>query len=410
MTTPVPTPASGPELLEVPVAVWAFGVSLLSFVIALAALGWQIAKHFLDGGRVKVFLNTAIWEPEVSLYTITNGKFGFPDDDTARSATDGKGLELAQLVVENPGRVPVTVHSPGIYITGHGKKNHSISPRSFSTGDSFGHDRSTTERTVRLEPYARTTFLLDYWSIVPNLFGDTSVDHIVLRGQVGVAGRSNRPQRSKWRRRWTIARGSYTAIGGPPSFTPFAVLWRELYVQLPERDDPDRHPQSGPATTRGMAGFILDQAMSRFDERPEREELQHAVEEIAKERGDRFPIVGIGLYHGYEALGRLEGHLKPWTDGLMFRAIANHRDVSEELRRMDAVQAARATAIAADNLSVIDADVIPRDQSDGAESGAEQDRRSDQEKTGSSRTVLNTPDDSSEMPEHTAEDEEFERD
>ena len=43
-----------PVFLGVPVAVWALIVSSLSFTIALVALGWQIIKHFLDGGRVKV--------------------------------------------------------------------------------------------------------------------------------------------------------------------------------------------------------------------------------------------------------------------------------------------------------------------------------------------------------------------
>ncbi|MGW6035211.1 hypothetical protein ACWFOS_16280 [Gordonia terrae] len=350
--TPVPAlppaPASGPELLDVPVAVWALGLSLLSLGIAIAALGWQVAKHFLDGGRVKVYLNAAVWEPEVSLFTVTNGNFGLPNENAARTVTHGRGLELAQLVVENPGRVPVTIHSPGLYITGHGKKNHSVSPRSFSTGESFGHDEATTDRTVRLEPYARVTFLLDYLSVVPSMMKDPKVKKIELRGQVGVAGRSSRPQRSSSRRKWAIERGTYTAIEGSPPFTPYAVLWRELYVQLPVGDDPDRHPNSGRAITRGEVSYILDEAMSRFEKRPEREELQRVVEELAEKRGDRFPMVGFGLYEGYEALDMMAGHLTPWTEGLRFRRIAANRKATEELRQMDAAQASRAAAIASD--------------------------------------------------------------
>lgn len=319
--TPVPSPAptNPPELFDVPLAMWAFGVSLLSLAIAVAAIGWQVAKHFLDGGRVKVYLNTAIWQPEVSLFTVTNGKFGMPNDGAARAVTHGRGLELAQLVVENPGRIPITIHSPSLFITGHGKKNHSIGPQTFSTGETFGHEQATTGRTIRLEPYARVTYLLDYWRSVPGLLKDAPRDHIFLRGQVGVAGRTNRPQRSSRRRRWKVERGDYTAIDGSPAFTPYAVLLRELYVRLPEKGDPDRHPNAGPATTRGIVGFMLDEAMSRFDERPEREELQQALEGIAKTHGDRFPIVGLGLFEGYEALARMKGHLTPWIEGLDYR-------------------------------------------------------------------------------------------
>lgn len=125
------------DLLRVPVAVWALGVSLLSFLIALAALGWQVAKHFLDGGRVKVYLNTAIWEPEVKLTTNSSGTLILQSDDSARSVTHGRALELAQLVVENPGRAAVTIYSPGLSISGHGKKHHSLVPRMFSTDSSF---------------------------------------------------------------------------------------------------------------------------------------------------------------------------------------------------------------------------------------------------------------------------------
>lgn len=122
--TPTPLPvatASGPEFLGVPLTVWAFGVSLLSFLIALSALGWQVAKHFLDGGRVKVYLNTAVWQPEYMIATNRSGKLAFKEGSASRSVTHGEALELAQLVVENPGRTAVTIYSPGLQFSGHGK-------------------------------------------------------------------------------------------------------------------------------------------------------------------------------------------------------------------------------------------------------------------------------------------------
>lgn len=76
-----------PEPLGVPVSLWALGASLLSLLIALSALGWQVAKHFLDGGRVRVYLNTAIWEPEFKLATNHSGRLQLQNDDSARNVT-----------------------------------------------------------------------------------------------------------------------------------------------------------------------------------------------------------------------------------------------------------------------------------------------------------------------------------
>lgn len=313
-----------PVFWGVPVAVWALIVSSLSFTIALVALGWQIIKHFLDGGRVKVYLNTAILEPEVGLMTNRSGRFLLPRDDSALAVTHGRGIELAQLVVENSGRVPVTIHSPGLSFKGHGKKNHSIVPRQLETGPSLGADTAVTDTVVRIEPYDRVTFLLDYWSVIPRLFRENDKKKVTVRGHVGVAGRTNRPQKSSRRRQWCINRGMYTAIEGSPSFTPFAVLWRELYLRLPERaENSDRPPESGPPITRGLVGDILDSAMSRFDHRPERDELGEALNEIAIDYGDHFPMFRSLVWHGYNALDRINPHLTDWTEGLFFKS---HRE------------------------------------------------------------------------------------
>lgn len=315
-----PSPAT-PELFGASVATWALIVSILSFAAAMVALGWQIAKHFLDGGRVRVYLNTAIWEPEFMLITNRSGRFAFQNGDHAHSVTHGRALELAQLVVENPGRVPVTIYSPGLSISGHSKKDHSFVPRMFNTGGSYGPDEAVSDTVVRLEPYGRVTFLLDYWSVMPSLLKEAPKGRVVVRGYVGVAGRTKRPQKSDWRLRWQIDRGTYTAIEGSPKFTPFSVMWRELYVRLPDRaeDESRRHPNAGPQITRGMLRFVLDEAMSRFVARPERKELTEALNEIATKSGDKHPVLGYSTFEAYEALDRMEGHLTDWSEGLFYK-------------------------------------------------------------------------------------------
>lgn len=309
------------ELFGTPVATWALIVSIFSFSIALVALGWQVVKHFLDGGRVRVYLNAAAWEPDYMLATNRSGYQLLNAENPGKSVSHGRALELAQLVVENPGKMPVTIYSPGLSITGHEKKNYTLVPRLFATDGSFGPDQAVTDTVVRLEPYARVTFLLDYWSVIPDVLKGARKDRVFLRGHVGVAGRTKRPQKSSRRLQWRIKQGDYTAIAGSPEFTPFAVIWRELYVRLPERGDnqPQRHSHAAPPVTRGLATHIVEEAMSQFDSRPERDEMQNALDEAAKKYGDRFPMVGVNTLEAYEALDRMDGHLTDWNVGL-FRA------------------------------------------------------------------------------------------
>lgn len=300
-------------------AVLAIIVSSSSFVLAVIALGWQIAKHFLDGGRVRVYLNTAILEPDYVLTVNRSGRHVMKDAEAARHVRLGGALELAQLVVENPGKVPVTIYSPGLRVTGHGKKSHTFTPRMYTLGEGFGPDEATTKTVVRLEPYGRVTFLLDYWGAVRGVLKSAEVDSISVRGYVGVAGRTKRPQKSSWWKRWKIGAGGYTAIEGPPQFSPLGVIWQVLYPSLPE-DVTDEQLRSGrPAPlTRGALHYTLEEAMGRFSERPERKQLEAAINEVAGQAGDRLPVAS-KLFETYQRLDEMEaaGRLAPWTEGLI---------------------------------------------------------------------------------------------
>ena len=139
-----------PVLFGVPVAVLAFAVSLLSFAVALGALGWQIAKHRLDGGRPRVYLNAAIWEPGSKIMVNRSGKWELVTGDLGNPGSEN--IELAQLVVENPGRTAITVYTPGLAVSGTDKPDYTISPRSFEVRE-FGADSSTGATSVRLDPY-----------------------------------------------------------------------------------------------------------------------------------------------------------------------------------------------------------------------------------------------------------------
>lgn len=212
---PPPDQNPSPEILGAPVAT----VALLVAGSSLAALTWQIVKHFLDGGRVRVYLNAASLEPELMLTTNESGRFALGLGTTAKRPPRAR-LELAQLVVENPWKVPVTIYSPGLFYKGSGRTKHAVTPRLIATGETMGSGHAITDTLVRTQPYDRVTFLLAYWSVVPGAFSDNDLEKIDLRGYVGVAGRTMRPQLSSRKLRWTIDRDAYTTLEGPRNFLP----------------------------------------------------------------------------------------------------------------------------------------------------------------------------------------------
>jgi hypothetical protein len=291
-----------PELFGVPVAVLALIVAGAGFLISVFSVGWQIAKHLLDGGRVKVQLNAASWEPGFMLAVERSGRWTLNSDG---QKTSPDRIEVAQLVVENPGRTPVTVYSPGIAIEGDGTKHHRISPRMFDLPD-MASDSAVRETVVRIEPYDRVTFLLDYWSLVPGLKAKSGKRGVILRGVVEVAGKS-KPRKSPRRRAWNIRPNDWTSYRNLEEISPRTVMFRPLYVSA----HVDENYREG-GLSRGMLGGILFDAMKKFEERPSREEFQAAMEVAAKDYGVEHPIFGVAVWNMYEALDQHAGHLGPW--------------------------------------------------------------------------------------------------
>lgn len=293
------------EFLGFPVATLALVVAGASFLIAALALGWQVAKHFLDGGRVKVFLNSAIWHPGYRILTRRSGHWELVKE------TEGmmrEYFEVAQVVVENPSRIPVTIHTPSLDVRGIERSKRSLTPRMFALED-FGAESATTAPVVRVEPYDRVTFVMDYWSVVPGLLKKAGSGGLELRAMVSVAGRA-RPQRSKRKLRWRIPQGAWTAQRDLDVIAPYTVLWRELFRSVPAEQDADIQSRQ---VTQGLVSFLLGEAVHQFDECPSREDLKGALDDAAKKHLDiEYPVTGMGLYNGYEALKTLEGHLGPW--------------------------------------------------------------------------------------------------
>ncbi|MEV6531615.1 hypothetical protein AB0M86_18820 [Streptomyces sp. NPDC051639] len=299
--------SASPTLLGTPVAVLALAVALLSFATAVGALGWQIAKHRLDGGRPKVYLNAAVWEPGLRLTVNRSGKWELFDGGFG--ALGAQNIELAQLVVENPGRTAITVYSPGLAVAGTKNANYVISPRAFELKD-FGADSSTAATSVRINPYDRVTFLFDYWSVMSRLKKEANGQGVQLRGCVSVAGRG-KPCLSSGRRAWLIHPGAWMARIGQDGISPFTVIWRELL-----RANVNRFSGSGSEDGGGggyVLGVIVREAMQEFSGRPSVRDFIDALRRADQRHGpENFQYASLILSMD-EALDRYDGKLSPWT-------------------------------------------------------------------------------------------------
>ncbi|WP_420035771.1 hypothetical protein ACN2WE_29110 [Streptomyces sp. cg28] len=296
--------SSTPELFGAPTASLALAVSALSFTVAFTALAWQVMKHRLDGGRPKVYLNVAIWEPHRSLHVNRNGKWEIP------ATVGSENLELAQLVVENPGRTAITIYTPAIAIRGTKNRQYTMTPRLFPVKGG-GADAATGDMSVRIDPYDRVTFLFDYWSIIPRLLGESSNGTIKLRGCISVAGR-NKVQKSSWLHSWKIRAGRWTAQTEVAKISPYTLIWREVFKSnartFSQADDLDRYPDFSIDT-------IVRSAMQKFDERPQVEAFIEALEEAAgRSRVENLDFTGV-LLNMDNTLDAHADHLGEWPWG-----------------------------------------------------------------------------------------------
>ncbi|WP_143685383.1 hypothetical protein [Streptomyces sp. 1222.2] len=303
---------STPELFGISVAVLALIVAGAGFLVSLFTLGWQISKHMLDGGRVRIYLNAATWEPGVKLTTNNTGQWQMDIGTFGQVAKEN--IELAQLVVENPGRTAVTIHRPGLSIAMKGKTERFIVPRMFKLDD-FGSDTATAETVVRIDPYDRITFLLDYWSVIPDHLHVPPGTDVTVRGSVLVAGHK-RPRRSPRSRAWKIPAGAWTAYRDGESISPFTVMWRVLCRSHLGGRKPHSDTSDYSITELGE---ILFQAMRKFEERPSSDELVAALREAATEwEVSPLPIATLS-WQMLESLDRHESHLGKWP----YRSIAS---------------------------------------------------------------------------------------
>ncbi|MGA5270162.1 hypothetical protein [Streptomyces lydicamycinicus] len=291
-----------PALFGIPVAVLTLIVAGFGLLASLVALGWQVAKHMLDGGRARVYLNAAIWEPGLRLTVNRTGKWETGTDHFEHVMPEN--LEVAQLVVENPGRTPITAYNPTLSIAGIGRNGRTIAPRMFKAS-TFGPESPKTEALVRIEPYDRVTFLLDYWSVIPSLLDGAGKSSLRIRGAVSIAGRKGL-RRSSRRFAWNVPRDSFTSHKRSVEISPFTIMWREMYRMQAMWGGDEQEVDAF------RLGVVLREAMFEFGELPSREDFEIALERAVDRHCMERQVPSVITWDMYRSLDRHARHLGPW--------------------------------------------------------------------------------------------------
>jgi hypothetical protein len=137
-------------------------------------------------------------------------------------------VELAQVIIENPGRTGVTVTGVGLRVEGLSRAKHVlVTPRAFLL-EGYGGAEARPEDYFRLEPYDRRTLLFDYWSVVDAEFDkDPSLREMAIHAEVTVAGHDH-AFASKGHGYWRIQRGFVSAIKGHTIRRPRNIVLTEF--------------------------------------------------------------------------------------------------------------------------------------------------------------------------------------
>jgi hypothetical protein len=237
-------------------------VAVLALIVSLIALFWQPVKHRLDGARVRIHLLPGLWYPlngTLSQATTWDGLAEWTAEE------QGWTVEVAILVIENPGRIGLTIAKPSLDF-GRTKRwkpgRASVALRPVEAPGAF------TETVTRLQPFDRVTFVFDFWPHLRQQKGMPEYPFDV-RGSVRVAGK-RWPSLSPWRKRWAVKAGQVTFFETAPEAETVAYRAIRRHAQTFSEDciliccAEAAHeirrafPLSGPPPTKDEIRAILD--------------------------------------------------------------------------------------------------------------------------------------------------------
>ena len=250
------------------------GLSSMAIVVSVLGLIFTIVKSYrVEGGRVVISFDPAIWEPGTVLVRQRSKDGSIPSitpSDWMSSGTNDRGVECAIVEVENAGRVGVTILEVGIAFKGRRLARKSwkrerghIVPRTFRSRSFSVGTFDSESKSIRLEPYSHAVYLMDVHSViaaarkaVPQRRNGTPKD-IKLRASVKVAGRK-KPALSRRRRQWRIAGDAVSLLNHSATIRVESLIVLQLARQFNFKPNPDEDNSEIGYLSRFIAASLWD--------------------------------------------------------------------------------------------------------------------------------------------------------
>ena len=241
----------------------AFVMALIALVLTAVNISVSVIIFRKAAGRVLVQMNASLLNPGRSLLSNDNGTWGL---NTLQY--DPNGVELAKVVIENPGRTAATITKVEIRIEGSKDPDLAIAVRPVEVSN-VGSVSSVGTSTHRLEPFDQSIYLIDFWSVVNYVFDDEpDLRQINVWASVKVAGQNNRFD-SKKHGYWTIRREWVSLLAPYTCRTAASIILAELMNTF---DDSGQNP---------YLTDLADKIEQRLSPPSSAEELTTALQEIA---------------------------------------------------------------------------------------------------------------------------------
>ncbi len=302
-------------------------VSWISLSIAILALAWSPFQHWLSGGRLRVSLDSVIWDSLGGVFSRDSGVWELPADNSLKWQPTRYYFEAARVTVANRGRLPVSISVPVLRVGGTGNKHYTIGLPMLPAGI---HEppKSGEQSTYRIEPYGAISFMFDYWPSVQAMRPRSVGNELMFRAQVRTLG-TGKETRSPRGSSWHIPNDRFSSRATVVALPHDLVAWRHLVmINALFGDENDKAPVS-----IGSLDMIMMELFERFEETPSKKDFLKEFQAVANTLKintlNKYWSVGCA-YSIYNAIERYPGPLEPWTGGLSHKRTSTDTSSTSE--------------------------------------------------------------------------------
>lgn len=214
----------------------------IALILSIVGILVTVVLRYLDGPRVRVRVRPVLFNVGLVGHTVTyhGGQWPIPAMSEAgalKKPDPGEVIELAEIVIENTGRNPMTVYEIGFRWFGKKKRDqwwqrrvrHSSVPTPIRPPNQEGPFYADGDQ-FRLEPNDVVSVLVNYWDLVRS-HRPSPMGVIELRAAVRVAGR-RRVKLSTRKTRWRITDDAVTSVGTSKTLPLRSVITKSVGLSL----------------------------------------------------------------------------------------------------------------------------------------------------------------------------------